>query len=497
MLLLCTEKMLRLLLTISIGLSLEVFIEAQFCRDNLRNCPFWKSSCGTNRYVKRNCQKSCGLCVQNPSTACVNKDRRCVQWARNYACQKNYQYMKINCPLACNFCRITTCIDENRSCYTWARNGECRRNPGYMHKKCRKSCQLCGGTKPTKAVTKPTTTTKRPTTTTKRPTTSPKPDSSCIDKHKLCDAWSKDDECKKNPRYMHVNCRKSCRLCGGPKPTPRKTTASKKTLPPHVKERLKCGINRYNHPFVKFVVGGENSNREEWVWQIAMYKNDEFSCGGTLIAPQYVLTAAHCLNDGFQDVDKSVIDIVLGDHTRNEKDKGEQKFKVERFWVHSEYGDINKLNMNADIALIKLDRPATLTKQVGIACLPEANRDVDLNASCYISGWGKMNADGTTVNVLQDAKLPIVSNEVCGKHNTDYRGKSMINENMLCAGSVTKNIGGCNGDSGGPFVCKNKRGQWVVEGAVSWGSSQCDSRLMYTVFARVSKYLDWIKDRIQ
>ena len=78
---------------------------------------------------------------------------------------------------------------------------------------------------------------------------------------------------------------------------------------------MKCGINRYNNPYMKFVVGGEISRRDEWIWQAAIYKDGVFSCGGTLIARQYVLTAAHCLDDG-RDFDKESLRLVLGDYKR-------------------------------------------------------------------------------------------------------------------------------------------------------------------------------------
>lgn len=66
---------------------------------------------------------------------------------------------------------------------------------------------------------------------------------------------------------------------------------------------------------------------------------------------------------------------------------------------------------------------------------------------------------------------------------------------MVCAGSgVANQAGGCQGDSGGPFVCK-ENGKWVLRGAVSWGNPMCKTD-HYTVFARISNFIDWINQNI-
>ena len=66
---------------------------------------------------------------------------------------------------------------------------------------------------------------------------------------------------------------------------------------------------------------------------------------------------------------------------------------------------------------------------------------------------------------------------------------------MVCAGSgVANQAGGCQGDSGGPFVCE-ENGKWVLRGAVSWGDPTCKTNY-YTVFARVSSFIDWINQKM-
>lgn len=81
--------------------------------------------------------------------------------------------------------------------------------------------------------------------------------------------------------------------------------------------------------------------------------------------------------------------------------------------------------------------------------------------SLVFSGWGKFSDTSSVVKKLQEVKLPLVSNKICGGKNKDPNGRSMINENMLCAGSPKENKGSCGGDSGGPLVCQNSKKQWV------------------------------------
>ena len=91
--------------------------------------------------------------------------------------------------------------------------------------------------------------------------------------------------------------------------------------------------------------------------------------------------------------------------------------------------------------------------------------------------------------------MPIVSNRVCASQNVDNNGDTRITGKMLCAGAVGADdvISACMGDSGGPFVCKDDAGRWVLQGVVSWGSYKCEASHMYSVFTRVSKYVSWIK----
>lgn len=118
-----------------------------------------------------------------------------------------------------------------------------------------------------------------------------------------------------------------------------------------------------------------------------------------------------------------------------------------------------------------------------------------------IPGWGQMTHPDDAAIKLQHAPMPVVSNRVCQtkhwKSPISSAGKTGVTSAMLCAGDAGKTkISGCFGDSGGPFVCRNTAGQWVQQGIVSWGDTECSSKSHFTVFARVSVFRQWIEDTI-
>lgn len=106
-----------------------------------------------------------------------------------------------------------------------------------------------------------------------------------------------------------------------------------------------------------------------------------------------------------------------------------------------------------------------------------------------ITGWGRTVGGGAAADVLQQAELPVVAHSNCAQRNSAL---APVDEStMVCAGSgIAGQAVGCQGDSGGLFVCE-ENGKWVLRGAVSWGSGMCQTNY-YTVFARVSSFIDWI-----
>ncbi|NXG45256.1 CTRC protein, partial [Psilopogon haemacephalus] len=234
------------------------------------------------------------------------------------------------------------------------------------------------------------------------------------------------------------------------------------------------------------VVGGEDAVAHSWPWQISLQYDSSgtwrHTCGGTLIASSWVLTAAHCISSSL------TYRVVLGKQDLSEADEpGSLAVGVDKTIVHENWNSYLIIN---DIALIKLAEEVEETETIQAACLPPADLVLENDYPCYVTGWGRIRTNGPLADALQQALLPVVDYETCSKWN--WWG-STVRDTMICAGGDGV-VSGCNGDSGGPLNCQ-RDGLWEVNGIVSFGSGlKCNLKNKPTVFTRVSAYIDWINE---
>ncbi|NWS53792.1 CTRC protein, partial [Chunga burmeisteri] len=233
------------------------------------------------------------------------------------------------------------------------------------------------------------------------------------------------------------------------------------------------------------VVGGEDARAPSGPWQISLQYSRagawHHTCGGTLIAPNWVLTAAHCISSS------QTYRVVLGKQVLlEENEPGSVAVGVDKIIVHEKWNSFFIVN---DIALIKLATSVGESESIQPACLPPAGQILENNYPCYVTGWGRLWTNGPLADVLQQALLPVVDYDICSQR--DWWG-SNVRPTMVCAGGDGV-VSGCNGDSGGPLNCQ-RQGLWEVAGIVSFGSGLgCNTAKKPTVFTRVSAYIDWIE----
>jgi len=242
------------------------------------------------------------------------------------------------------------------------------------------------------------------------------------------------------------------------------------------------------------VVGGKNAQEGAWPWMAGIYRHlyGQWGnhCGGALISPTWILTAAHCFDQVTSPSQYGEYKIVLGDTDRTQYTGREQSFSIVEMILHKGWND---KTFDNDIALLRIDRPALLNSYVKTVCLPSKNDEPTIGKECYVTGWGIDGVPGKNPIVLQQAVLPIITNSYC----QIAQRFPTITKNMLCAGhGASERQMACHGDSGGPFVCKQPSGNWVIQGVVSFGPASCSSSSGMSVFARVTEYLDWIKDNM-
>lgn len=208
-------------------------------------------------------------------------------------------------------------------------------------------------------------------------------------------------------------------------------------------------------------------------------RNGHF-CGGSFIAADWVLTAAHCVK-----ADQAANIQVYGGS--NQLSGGGRIYGVTRVIVHESYDTITQEN---DIALLQLSQRAAVSLVSPLPADDAQLADGGRNATAI--GWGYTAEGGDVQNVLRRVALQIVSNDACNAPSA-YAGG--ITSSMLCAGFRAGGKDSCQGDSGGPLIVSNGNGTFYQAGVVSWGEG-CGQPNKYGVYTRVSAYRSWIADRV-
>ncbi|XP_057659777.1 kallikrein-5 [Diorhabda carinulata] len=229
---------------------------------------------------------------------------------------------------------------------------------------------------------------------------------------------------------------------------------------------------------VSRIMGGENvSPPHSYPYQAAIYtttsKQQSF-CGGTLIEKNWILTAAHCVNDNFL-----YATIFLGSHDiSNTQEEGRQVYYSDKVYVNDGFDPATLQN---DIALIKLSQSATLDNYVNLVNISSDSDTYD-GISAIILGWGTTETTSVS-NILKKVEVIVLSNDECKSTNDAYN--LVIQNTHLCTSGMGIK-GSCTGDSGGPLIIDD-----IQIGVVSFGPIDCATGYP-SVFTRVSEFNDWI-----
>ncbi|XP_074594184.1 trypsin-like [Brevipalpus obovatus] len=233
------------------------------------------------------------------------------------------------------------------------------------------------------------------------------------------------------------------------------------------------------------IIGGREASRGSWPWQVALLNHHSIPyCGGTIITPQFVLTAAHCVRRNLY--------IRAGEHDLTSDEGSEQDVKVAAIYIHPNY---SRETVDSDVALLHLATPLKMNKYVSHACLPSKRDNMPINTLGTILGWGKRkNSAIFGTDKLHQAKVPIANITECRSVYEDY----YISNNMICAGFPSGRIDSCAGDSGGPLLVqrkKEKKTRWAVYGITSFGEG-CGRKGKYGIYVKVPNFVKWIRRTI-
>ncbi|XP_053549033.1 complement C1s subcomponent-like [Bombina bombina] len=245
-----------------------------------------------------------------------------------------------------------------------------------------------------------------------------------------------------------------------------------------------CGVA--SNPLVSMsrIFGGSNAAPGNFPWMIRFH-NPNFG-GGALISDQWILTAAHVMQDN--DNPKMYGGLI------NLRKRYKHLLEAKNVFIHPHFNlnaETTK-NYNNDIALVQLIRKVKMGPCISPICLPQKGASSSLQPGKigYIAGWGMTESSNQDwARDLLYASIPISRLDKCSSIKD-----AVLTENMMCAGDLGKDS--CSGDSGGPFMFEDPQdpNRQFVGGIVSWGPPICGNFGLYT---KVENYLDWIEETIR
>ncbi|XP_052423201.1 transmembrane protease serine 2 isoform X3 [Carassius gibelio] len=233
------------------------------------------------------------------------------------------------------------------------------------------------------------------------------------------------------------------------------------------------------------IVGGTTvTSKGVWPWQVSLQISGVHLCGGSVITPYWIVTAAHCVHERS---DARVWTVYAG-YLNLPEMLSATGSSVSRIIMHN-YDPVTDEN---DIALMKLSSPLTITSNVRPVCLPNKGMYFTAPRDCYVTGWGSLFSGGSSSQTLQEAKIQLIDRTTCNSRAV-YNGQ--ITDTMICAGKLEGGVDSCQGDSGGPLVTKENSLWWLV-GDTSWGDG-CAFRNKPGVYGNVTYFLDWIHEQMR
>ncbi|XP_030640151.1 mast cell protease 1A-like [Chanos chanos] len=218
------------------------------------------------------------------------------------------------------------------------------------------------------------------------------------------------------------------------------------------------------------IINGTEAKPHSRPYMVSVQKDSMHICGGFLVSPLFVMSAAHCHIDD--------LTVVLGAHDLSDKKTDNGRVRVKNPFIHPHY---NPGTFENDIMLLQLEKEVKLNQNVQLIPLPVEGEDVKPESVCTVAGWVATGNNKAPVDRLQEANVIVMGHQACQGWRNYF-----VPSSMICVGGKE---GFCKGDSGGPLVC----GATAV-GVVSFlQEGKCEKPDVPNVYTKISAFLPWIK----
>ncbi|XP_039955648.1 trypsin alpha-3 [Bactrocera tryoni] len=230
------------------------------------------------------------------------------------------------------------------------------------------------------------------------------------------------------------------------------------------------------------IIGGLPTSIRNFPYQVSLQYRGQHICGGAIVRPNVVITAAHCVDPSMK---VSAFKVRAGS---SQHAYGGQLRAVQRILRHEGY---SSTTYNLDVALLLLARELVYTDTVQPVALATQSAVLSAQAKLFVSGWGLTSETGYVSAMLNYVDVQLIGQETCAQN---YKYVVPITAEMFCAGYSNGGKDSCQGDSGGPLVTYNRKVR-TLYGIVSWGVG-CAQKEYPGVYAKVSALRPWIDEQL-